>query len=80
MKDEHIKAKRWRERRELTVEEVAEKTGFSVRAVYKFESGVSYGVSGLKKDAQPIPDESWRRYRMACAGVQAELGGWKFNW
>lgn len=81
---DHEKAKAWRERHGLTVEQLAERAGYSRESIYLFEKGFTYNGRGRgnavkKKD---IDDRVWQRYRMACAGVHAELGknARKFNW
>lgn len=81
---EHLKAKRWREKTKLSVAELAEKAGYSIEAVYLFEKGFTYDARGKdgkdKIRTKPHDDRAWRRYRMACAGVAAELGGQRFRW
>lgn len=71
---DHEKAKAWRLAHNLTAAALSEKTGYSIEAIYWFESGVT-----PRREA-PKP-WVWRRYRMACAGVQAEMGQQKeFDW
>jgi transcriptional regulator with XRE-family HTH domain len=88
---EHEKAKRWREKRGLSADELAEKCGFSREAIFLFEKGHAYdparksrprkGVfADTKIHTRPLNERALRRYRMACAGVEAELNGQKFRW
>ena len=80
--NEHEKAKRWREKTGLTVEQLAEKTGYSKESIYLFEKGFTYNgrTARDKIKTRPLDDRVWHRYRMACAGVRAALNGSTFNW
>jgi transcriptional regulator with XRE-family HTH domain len=73
---EHECAKAWRERHNLTLENLSELTGYSVVAIRKFETG----SRNVKKGEQHSP---WvkQRYRMACAGAEQQLrSGKEFAW
>lgn len=80
---DHEKAKAWRKKHGLTVEQLSERAGYSRESIYLFEKGFTYvgrtrGNTIKKRD---IDEQAWRRYRMACAGVHAELRNpRKFNW
>jgi transcriptional regulator with XRE-family HTH domain len=80
--NEHEKAKRWREKTGLTVEELADKTGYSKESIYLFEKGFTYNgrTARDKIKTKPLDERVWHRYRMACAGVRATLSGSTFNW
>lgn len=66
------KAQEWRRARGLTVERLSELTGYSVPAIRSFESG-----RGAVKNKPWI----WQRYKMCCAGVEAQArGGMAFTW
>lgn len=71
------KAKAWRIGRGLSLDELAKLTGYSVPAIYKFEAG-------YRQDGRQHWQHSewvWQRYRMACAGVDAQLrSGKAFEW
>jgi hypothetical protein len=72
---EPSQAQHWRlEVVKLSLAELAEKTGYSVRAIYLFESGVA-------NSGKPHAAKVWLRYRRACAGVDVELRGqYDFRW
>lgn len=73
------KAIAWRERHELTRAELAELTGYSRQTIYWFERGQSPPQRGKKKPGK-IDDFVWYRFFMACAAVDAQLAGRKFDW
>lgn len=77
---EHEKARRWREKRGLTIDELAELTGYGYRTLYWFERGQTAPNTYHKKPGK-ISAWVWQRYKMTCAGVDAQLrGGKKFDW
>ncbi len=81
--NEFEKAKRWREKAGLTVEELAERTGYSKESIYLFEKGFTYNGRTEKLGkikTKPLDERVWHRYRMACAGVRAALNGSVVNW
>ena len=73
--NEHYRAQWWRVNVvKLTVQELADLTGYSTQAIYFMERGIASDGSLVK---------SWvkKRYRMACAGVQAQVDqGRPFEW
>lgn len=80
----HQKAKLWREDHDLSVDELAELTGYSPKSIYWFEKGVTPPMrnhkGGHPHDRRHKP-WVWQRYRMACAGVEAQLRTRKpFDW
>lgn len=75
---EHERAKAWRIRRGLSIDDLAELTGYSKVAIYKFEAGYRADENGAKWQ-----HSEWvlQRYRLACAGVAAQLdSGRVFAW
>jgi hypothetical protein len=61
--NEHHKARWWRQHiLGMSVAELSEKTGYSNKAIYRFESGVT-------STGKPHRPEVWRRYRLACAAL-----------
>jgi hypothetical protein len=89
---ESERAKRWREKHFGTdIDKLAQLCGFSREAIFLFEKGHAYdpekksrprkGVfPDTKIHTRPLNERALRRYRMACAGVEAELNGQKFRW
>ena len=76
---EHAKAKAWREKRGLTVDKLAELTGYGPRMIFWMELGQS-PPSGSRKATKVAP-WVWQRYKMMCAGVEAQLKtGKEFDW
>ena len=76
---EHAKAKAWREKRGLTVDRLAELTGYGVRSVYWFELGLSPPIPPHR--AAKVKPWLWQRYKNICAGVEAQLkSGREFDW
>lgn len=72
----HEKAKAWRLKRDLSREQLSELTGYSVIAIAKLESGFRN-----QKAREGHSEWVLERYRMACAGAEAQLrSGRKFEW
>ncbi len=72
----HEQAKAWRLARKLTLDQLAELTGYSVPAIRKFEAG-----SRNQKAKEGHSEWTMHRYKMACAGVAAQLRTGKvFEW
>jgi transcriptional regulator with XRE-family HTH domain len=72
----HEKAKAWRERRKLSLDDLSELTGYSVIAIRKFEAG-----SRNVKKGEAHSEWVMQRYRIACAGAEAQLKtGRTFEW
>lgn len=70
----HLSAKAWRERRGLDLDALSELTGYSVSALRQLEAGKRFGGAAHSEWV-------WHRYRMACAGVEAQLrSGKEFGW
>jgi transcriptional regulator with XRE-family HTH domain len=72
----HERAKSWRIKRNLTLEQLSELTGYSVIAIRKFEAGVRH-----KKNSETHSEWVLQRYRMTCAGAERQLRtGRAFEW
>lgn len=72
---EPIQAQHWRQSVvKLSLPELAEATGYSVRAIYLFESGIN-------NNGKPHAPKVWLRYLRACAGVDVEIRAkYAFRW
>jgi hypothetical protein len=72
---EPFKARWWRTNVvKLRVMELAQLTGYSVPAVYLMERGIT-------AEGRLVRPWAWRRYKMACAGVEYQLlHGREFEW
>ena len=58
----------------LTQEQLAPLIGYSVETV-------SYMEFGVTRRGKPYPAKAWRRYRLACSGIDHEIRHSKrFNW
>lgn len=76
---EHLKTKAWMERRKLDVTTLSGLTGYSREAIYAFLRNETPSRPGRK--AGKISPAVWQRFRMACAGVDAQLrSSRKFGW
>jgi DNA-binding XRE family transcriptional regulator len=71
-KKEFDAARAWRLARGLSVDQLAELTGYARETIYVYERGGHQN--------QPIQPWVWLRYKSSCAGVEAELQGSKFEW
>ena len=70
------RAKAWRLKRGLDLEQLSELTGYSVIAIRKLESGARN-----RKRGEGHSEWVMQRYRMACAGAEAQLrSGRRFEW
>lgn len=68
---EHDAARLWREKMGLTREQLSERIGYSTSMIRDFEAGAIRGRN------TPIGEPEWRRYKLACAAIDAGL---EFNW
>jgi len=64
----HERAKAWRLKMGLSLDQLSEMSGYSVPAIYKFEAGARNKKAGDKHS-----EWTWQRYRMACAGVAQQI-------
>ncbi len=81
---EHERARAWRERHQLSKEQLASLTGYSYEAVNLFERGVTPPrvLKGRKRPTvQEIDPAVWKRWKNCCAAVEAMLAQRKhFDW
>ena len=63
---EHAKAKAWRNRLGLTLDQLADMTGYSREAVFLFERGAN-------SKGAPHAAHAWKRYKLACLAVRVLL-------
>ena len=85
---EHVKAKAWRERLNLTPQQLADLSGYSVPSIWWFERGLTpprkrNHVAGEAKTPRErqITWYVWCRYKMCCAAVEAQIKSeHKFDW
>ena len=76
---QHEKAKAWRKRHKLTLAQLAHLTGYGPRNISWMERGET--APNGSSPARPVPPWVWQRYRMMCAGVDAQLRTRKvFDW
>lgn len=77
---EHEQAKRWREQRSLSIDQLSELTGYSPEAIRWFEKGQTPPNRNYKSgnaSDRTIKPWVWQRYKMTCAGVDRKQ---PFNW
>jgi len=70
-KTEIERARNWRAKANLTMNELAALTGYSPSAICKFEQGEF--PSSQSGPAHPPPAGAWRRYKMVCLAVDMLL-------
>ena len=63
---ESQRAKAWRNKCNLTMEDLAGLTGYSKEAIFRFECGTN-------SLGQPHNAHAWRRYKLACLAVRVML-------
>ena len=78
-------AQQWRLDNDLTLQELADLTGFSVSSLVWMERGQSptSNRKGKRKvAAKPVNPRAWRRYRLLCELVtlRRHVPGWEFDW
>ena len=66
---EAAKARAWRERNDLTRDELSALTGYSKESIYWMERG----EMPHRGTQVPVSTAAWTRYRNACAGVAWKL-------
>lgn len=70
----HERARAWREKRKLSIEQLSELTGYSDPAIRQLEAGKRFGGAAHS-------EWTWQRYQMACAGAERQLStGRTFEW
>lgn len=76
---EFARARRWREQLGLDQQAFGEQIGYSRMSVYWFEEGKTPPVKG--KTDRKIKPWVWHRYKLACAGLAAQIASRKkFDW
>jgi DNA-binding XRE family transcriptional regulator len=76
---EHTRAAAWRKSLGLTQQQLAHAIGFSRETIYWYERGETPPTKGA--GSKPQPAWIWRRYKLACAGLAAQLkSGKPFDW
>lgn len=81
---EHTKARQWREARGLTMQQLADLTGYAQPTLWWFEKGMTppkrLAKSGNARD-RSIDPNVWNRFRLVCSGVDRQLrSGKEFDW
>ena len=76
---EHEKARAWADKRNLSAQQLADLTGYGVRAINWFWLGQS-PPSGTRAKAKKVSPWVWQRFKTCCAGVEMTRGGKKFEW
>lgn len=76
---EFDRARAWRESLELTQAQLGEKIGYARETVWWFERGATPPNRGNGASGK-IKPWVWLRYKMACAGYAASIGGSLFDW
>jgi len=81
---EYQKARQWREARGLSLDQLAELTGYGVGSIRWFEKGLTPPLrrakSGRPQD-RTIAPWVWTRYRLVCSGADRQLrSGKEFQW
>lgn len=77
---EFAHARRWRESLNLDQHQLGEQLGYSRMSVYWFEKGKTPPIRGQNHDRK-IKSWVWHRYKLACAGLAAQLASRKkFDW
>jgi DNA-binding XRE family transcriptional regulator len=77
---EYDKARAWRERLGMSKRELAARLGLAPITVYWMEKGLR-PYAGERYPSKPVDPKTWKRYKLACAGLHHELtGGDAFDW
>lgn len=76
---EHEKARAWRERHGLSLDQLATLSGYTRQALYWMERGLTPPDRSNPKRA--IASWVWKRYKNICAGVDSQIRAGKvFDW
>ncbi len=70
---EYERAKRWRNARGWTLDDLADLTGYSRSSIFWFERGV--GPTGKR-----IDEFAWHRYKRICHSIDVDKTGTAFKW
>ena len=69
------KARAWRLRAGLTVQQLEDLTGYSRESIWMYERATP------PSDGRKLSDYAWQRYRMACAAADHQIKtGETFEW
>lgn len=68
----HERAKQWREKLGLSVDRLADVTGFSRSTIFDMESGFQ------RTTGKPVEPRAFQRYRLTCAAINS--GAESFDW
>lgn len=69
-----VRCRSWREGAKLSVQDLADLTGYSVAAIYQFERGIN-------GSGDSHSEWSWQRYRLCCSAIAHQLRtGKEFSW
>lgn len=67
-------ARTWRLKHDLSPQDLADRSGYSLEAVYQFERG-------KRSDGSEHSEWAWQRYQLCCAAVDHQLKtGRVFQW
>ena len=66
-KAEIERARQWREALGLSVDQLADLTGWCRASIFRFEAGVSFTAGGKQR----IGARAWHRWKLACSGLNA---------
>ena len=67
-------ARAWREKVKLSPQDLADRSGYSLEAVYQF-------ARGKRSDGSEHSEWAWQRFRLCCAAVEHQLRtGKEFSW
>ena len=73
MTPESTKAKEWRLAKGWSLNDLADRTGYSRSSIVWFERGTT-------PRGTPIDEFSWFRYRRICQAIEAGLENEQFSW
>lgn len=77
---EHAKAKQWRLAHNMSPRALSNLIGYSAESIHAMERGEAPSGKGVPRGL-PIGDRVWRRYKCACAAVDAHLRlSHNFDW
>lgn len=76
------KARAWRLSLNLTQAQLGAKLGYSKESICWFEAGLTPPVRMRRRSEEnrQIKDWVWRRFELACSGLDMELTEGKWNW
>ena len=72
-KKEFARARAWRESLELSQSELGKLIGYAQPTIYWFERGETPTHGKGQAETREIAPWVWQRYKMACAGLAAQI-------